>query len=146
MRPRLRLAALHAEGDAGYLNGVLSFRQTVTVRQFVLGAGSRGKEQCGCGKKYMDGMSFLHIGLSFICFKLRAAAACEGGRRTIVPMGSSGLTLAPGQRCGGLKIYIYSFIHQGPLDNLTGYFHLIVVDGDVVVVLLAALELAVLNG
>ena len=67
--PRLRFAALHAEGDAGYLKGVLSFGQTVTVRQFVLRAGSRGKEQCGCGKKYMDGMSFLHIGLFFICFR-----------------------------------------------------------------------------
>lgn len=41
--PGLRLAALHAEGDAGYLNGVLSFGQTVAVRQFVLRAGSHGK-------------------------------------------------------------------------------------------------------
>ena len=41
--PGLRLAALHAEGDAGYLKGVLSFGQTVAVRQFVLRAGSRGK-------------------------------------------------------------------------------------------------------
>ena len=67
--PGLCLAALHAEGDAGYLKGVLSFGQTVAVRQFVLRAGSRGKEQRGCGKKQMDGMSFLHIGLSFICFR-----------------------------------------------------------------------------
>ena len=41
--PGLRLAALHAEGDAGYLQRVLSFGQTVAVRQFVLRAGSRGK-------------------------------------------------------------------------------------------------------
>ena len=41
--PRLRLAALHAEGDAGYLKGVLSFGQTVAVRQFVLRAGSHDK-------------------------------------------------------------------------------------------------------
>ena len=41
--PGLRLAALHAEGDAGYLKGVLSFGQTVAVRQFVLRAGSHGK-------------------------------------------------------------------------------------------------------
>jgi len=47
-------------------------------------------------------MSFLHIGLSFYLFSLCAAAACEGGRRTIVSMGSSGLTLAPGQRYVGL--------------------------------------------
>ena len=67
--PGLRLSALHAKGDAGYLKGVLSFGQTVAVRQFVLRAGSRGKEQRGCGKKQMDGMSFLHIGLSFICFR-----------------------------------------------------------------------------
>ena len=67
--PGLRFAALHAEGDAGYLKGVLSFGQTVAVRQFVLRAGSRGKEQRGCGKKQMDGISFLHIGLSFICFR-----------------------------------------------------------------------------
>ena len=45
--PGLRLAALHAEGDAGYLKGVLSFGQTVAVRQFVLRAGSHGKEQRG---------------------------------------------------------------------------------------------------
>ena len=31
-----------------------------------------------------------------------AAAAREGGRRTIVSMGSSGLTLSPGQRCAGI--------------------------------------------
>ena len=43
--PGLRLAALHAEGDAGYLQRVLSFGQTVTVRQFVLRAGSEEKEQ-----------------------------------------------------------------------------------------------------
>ena len=67
--PGLRFAALHAKGDAGYLNGVLSFGQTVAVRQFVLRAGCRGKEQGGCGKKQMDGMSFIHIGLSFICFR-----------------------------------------------------------------------------
>ena len=41
--PGLRLAALHVEGDAGYLKGVLSFGQTVAVRQFVLRAGSHGK-------------------------------------------------------------------------------------------------------
>ena len=41
--PGLRFAALHAKGDAGYLNGVLSFGQTVAVRQFVLRAGCRGK-------------------------------------------------------------------------------------------------------
>ena len=67
--PRLRLAALHTEGDAGYLQRVLSFGQTVTVRQFVLRAGSRGKEQRGCGEKYPDGMSFLHIVMFFICFR-----------------------------------------------------------------------------
>ena len=67
--PGLRLAALHAEGDAGYLQRVLSFGQTVTVRQFVLRAGSRGKEQRGCGEKYPDGMSFLHIVMFFICFR-----------------------------------------------------------------------------
>ncbi|MBD4339095.1 hypothetical protein GUH15_24185, partial [Xanthomonas citri pv. citri] len=61
--------ALHAEGDAGYLQRVLSFGQTVAVRQFVLRAGSRGKEQCGCGEKYLDGMSFLHIVMFFICFR-----------------------------------------------------------------------------
>ena len=67
--PGLCLATLHSEGDAGYLKGVLSFGQTVAVRQFVLRAGCRGKEQGGCGKKQMDGMSFLHIGLFFICFR-----------------------------------------------------------------------------
>ena len=69
LAPRLRLTALHAEGDGGYLKGILSFGQTGIVRQFVLRAGSRDKKQCGCGKKYMDGMSFLHIGLFFICFR-----------------------------------------------------------------------------
>ena len=67
--PGLRFAALHAKGDAGYLNGVLSFGQTVAVRQFVLRAGCRGKEQRGCGEKYPDGMSFLHIVMFFICFR-----------------------------------------------------------------------------
>ena len=38
--PGLRLAALHSEGDAGYLQRVLSFGQTVAVRQFVLRAPS----------------------------------------------------------------------------------------------------------
>ena len=66
---RLRLASLHAEGDGGYLKGVLSFGQTGVVRQFVLRAGSRDKKQCGCGKKHLYGMSFLHIGLFFICFR-----------------------------------------------------------------------------
>ena len=67
--PGLRFAALHAKGDADYLNGVLSFGQTVAVRQFVLRAGCRGKEQRGCGEKYPDGMSFLHIVMFFICFR-----------------------------------------------------------------------------
>ena len=67
--PGLRLAALHSEGDAGYLQRVLSFGQTVAVRQFVLRAGCRGKEQRGCGEKYPDGMSFLHIVMFFICFR-----------------------------------------------------------------------------
>ena len=39
----LENAALHAEGDTGYLKGVLSFGQTVAVRQFVLRAGSHDK-------------------------------------------------------------------------------------------------------
>ena len=43
--PGLRLPTLHSEGDAGYLQRVLSFGQTVTVRQFVLRAGSKEKEQ-----------------------------------------------------------------------------------------------------
>ena len=67
--PGLCLAALHAEGDGGDLQRVLSFGQTVAVRQFVLRAGSRGKEQRGCGEKYPDGMSFLHIVMFFICFR-----------------------------------------------------------------------------
>ena len=96
--PGLRFAALHAEGDAGYLKGVLSFGQKVAVRQFVLRAGSRGKEQCGCGKKQMDGMSFLHIALFFVlvscCRRLRRRPSHHNSS-----MGSSGLTLAPGQRC-----------------------------------------------
>ena len=115
--PGLRLAALHAEGDAGYLNGVLSFGQTVAVRQFVLRSGCRGKEQGGCGKKQMDGMSFLHIGLSFYLFPFSAAAACEGGRRTILSMGSSGLTLAPGQRCAGITTL---HLHRSNLRIPTG--------------------------
>ena len=67
--PRLRLASLHAEGDGGYLKGVLSFGEAGVVRRFVLRAGSRDKKQCGCGKKHLYGMSFLHIGLFFICFR-----------------------------------------------------------------------------
>ena len=70
--PRLRFAAFHAEGDAGYLKGVLSFGQSPLHSPrggawFVLRAGSRGKEQRGCGEKQMDGISFLHIRLFFIC-------------------------------------------------------------------------------
>ena len=114
--PGLCLAALHSEGDAGYLKGVLSFGQTVAVRQFVLRAGSHGKEQGGCGKKQMDGMSFLHIGLSFYLFPF-SAAACEGGRRTILSMGSSGLTLAPGQRCAGITTL---HLHRSNLRIPTG--------------------------
>ena len=69
--PGLRLAALHAEGDAGYLQRVLSFGQTVAVRQLVLRTGSRCKEHRSYGKKYLNGMSFLHIALFFCsCFVL----------------------------------------------------------------------------
>ena len=39
--PRLRFASLHAEGDSGYLQGVLSFGQSGIVRQLVLRAGCR---------------------------------------------------------------------------------------------------------
>ena len=78
--PRLRFASLHAEGDGGYLQGVLSFGQPGIVRQLVLRAGSRCKEYRSYGKKYLNGMSFLHIALFFCsCFVLpppaRAAVA-----------------------------------------------------------------------
>ena len=69
--PGLRLAALHAKGDAGYLKGVLSFGQPGIIRQLVLRAGSRCKEYRSYGKKYLNGMSFLHIALFFCsCFVL----------------------------------------------------------------------------
>ena len=67
-------------------------------------------------KKQMDGMSFLHIGLSFYLFPF-SAAACEGGRRTILSMGSSGLTLAPGQRCAGITTL---HLHRSNLRIPTG--------------------------
>lgn len=46
-----------------------------------------------------------------------AAAAREGGRRTIVSMGSSGLTLAPGQRCAGITTL---HLHRSNLRIPTG--------------------------
>ena len=98
--PRLRFASLHAEGDGGYLQGVLSFGQPGIVRQLVLRAGSRCKEYRSYGKKYLNGMSFLHIALFFVlvscCRRLRRRPSHHNSS-----MGSSGLTLAPGQRCVG---------------------------------------------
>ena len=119
--PGLRLAALHAKGDAGYLKGVLSFGQPGIIRQLVLRAGSRCKEYRSYGKKYLNGMSFLHIAL----FRLDACA---------------------GAAVCGSEAHGNVILHLVPCFDRGIYLHILVADGDFVVVFLAALELAVLHG
>ena len=70
--------------------------------ELVVGGGRDGKEEGGWGKKEMDGMCFVDMGLCFYLFGF-SGGGWEGGGGRIVCMGRWGLRVGGGEGCGGIR-------------------------------------------